>query len=342
MKNLGFISTLENHLRKWLGWCPETPKLVDYQKTKGSSFTLGKPRLIATSVALTASYCLVETAIGFFLLNYIYSTIYNREQQYFYDFIIIIVLFLFLVLLFTVSYFVGKKFDLKNNLVPIVISLYLGSLIFYVPFEIYYGVFAASPLISLRNILGMVSESMEVFLISFAGMAAAYLKRRNIPFYDFRLRIRLHNLRINWKVFSCTVSSLTIAEGFISLTEFFLLKVAGTLLFFNQYSPLVSIARVLVYPIFFVIVLFLIGRNLGIEVFPVMAFSLFIGCFVGLIAGNLISYLTPFGSQNLFNQLKTGEIMEMSYACFSFIYNLIYHFILGLSALAIGSLTKKP
>jgi len=32
MKNLSFVSTLTNRLRKWLGWCPETPKLSDYQK----------------------------------------------------------------------------------------------------------------------------------------------------------------------------------------------------------------------------------------------------------------------------------------------------------------------
>jgi hypothetical protein len=344
MKNLGFVSTLKNHLRKMLGWCPKTPKLEDYQKTTGLSFVLGKPRLIATPVALTASYCLVESAILFFLLNFVIyspnSPDYTREQYYVNGFVTSIVYILLVVLLFTVSYFVGKKFDLKYDLVSIIISLFLGSLIVYVPFEIYYGAFTISPLMSLTSFLGLISGTMEVFLVSFAGMAVAYLKRINVSVYEFRLRIGLHNLRNNWKVLGWVMSSLIIVKGFTFLAEDYLIINVGFELFQNQYLPLLSFVRVLFFPILFVVVLYLIGKNLNIEAFPVIAFSLFIGCFVGLIVSNLILYLGPIGSLN-FSLLETGDIMAISYDCFSFIYNLIYDSILGLSALAIGSLIKK-
>ena len=242
MKNLGFVSTLENHLRKWLGWCPETPKLADYQKTTGLSFALRKPRLIATPVALTASYCLVESAILFFLFKFVIyspdSPNYNREQYYINGFVSSIVYILLVVLLFAVSYFVGKKFDLKYDLVPIIISLFLGSLIVYVPLEIYYGVFAMSASWSLANFFGIISGSMEVFLVSFAGMAVDYLKRRNVSFYEFRLGIGLHNLRNNWKVLGWAMSSLIIVEGFTSLAEDYLIIKFSFELYKKQYEPL--------------------------------------------------------------------------------------------------------
>ena len=345
MKNLRFVSTLENRLRKLLGWCPKPPKLEDYQKTTALSFALGKPRIIATPVALSASYCLVETAILFFLLNFVIysnnSTNYTREQQYINGFVTSIVYILLVVFLFAVSYFVGKKFDLKNDLVSIIISLFLGSLIVYVPLEIYYGAFTISPLMSLTSFLGLISGSMEVFLVSFAGMTVAYLRRINVSFYEFRLRIGLFNLRNNWKVLGWAMSSLIIVKGFTFLAEDYLIIKVGFELFQNQYELLLSIVRVLFFPILFVVVLYLIGRNLNIEAFPVIAFSLFIGCFVGVIVSNLIIYLAPIGSPNLFSLLETGDIMAISYDCFSFVYALIYDFILGLSALAIGSLTKK-
>jgi hypothetical protein len=349
MKNLGFISTMANRLRKRLGWCPKTPKLEDYQKTTGLSFALGKPRLIATPVALTASYCLVESAVLFFFLNFVIyssnSSNYTREQQYINGFVTSIVYILLVVLLFAVSYFVGKKFDLKYDLVSIIISLFLGSLIVYVPLEIYYGALAPAyytfPLMSLVSFFGIISGCMEVFLVSFAGMAVAYLKSRNISFYEFRLRIGLHNLRNNWKVLGWAMSSLIIAEGFTSLAEDYLIIKFSFEFYKNQYEPLLYNVRILIYPILFVVVLYLIGRSLNIEAFPIIAFSLFIGCFVGVIVSNLIIYLAPIGSPNLFSLLETGDIMAISYDCFSFVYALIYDFILGLSALAIGSLTKK-
>jgi len=351
MKNLGFVSTLANHLRKWLGWCSETPKLTDYQKTTALSFALRKPRLIVTPVALTAGYCLVETAIGFLFLNYVYpifnSSPYNPEQYYFYSHVTNIAFFLLdPVLLFAVSYFVGKKFDLKCDLVSIIISLFLGSLIIYVPLEIYLGAFSISLSRSLEYLFSVISGSMEVFLVSFAGMAVAYLKRRDISFYEFRLGIGLHNLRNNWKVLAWTMSSLIIVDGFISFAEFYLINLTGSFeLFQNQYLPLLGIVRVLIYPILFVVVLYVIGRNLDIEVFPIKAFPLFIGCLIGLIVSNFtLSYLDPLKFTDLkwLSQLETVDIIAISYVCLSFVFGLINHFILGFSALIIGSLMKKP
>jgi hypothetical protein len=349
MKNLGFVSTLANRLRKWLGWCPETPKLVDDQKTASSSFALGKPRLIAVPVALTAGYCLVASAIEYVYVNDVMSVLYpspyNQEQYYLYGFVTCILkLLLDIILLFAVSYFVGKKLDLKYDLVSIIISLFLGSLIVYVPFEIYFGAFAMSLSQSLTNLFSMILGSMEVFLVSFAGMVVGYLRKRNISFYEFRLGIGLNNLRINWKILGWTMSSLIIVEGLISLAEdYLMINVADFELFQNQYSPLLSFVRVLIYPILFVVVLYMIGRNLNIEAFPIIAFPLFIGCFVGLLVGNLTPYLDPFRFNELerwVSQLETGGIATI-YVCFSFAFSLIYHFILGLSALAVGSLTKK-
>jgi hypothetical protein len=350
MKNRGFVATLENYLRKWLGWCLKTPKLTDNQKTMGSSFALGKPRLIATPMALSIGYCLFYLATAFFFLNYIYPVLYyppyGTEQYYVYGFVTgTVFLLLHPVLLFTVSYFVEKKLDLEYDLASIIISLFLGSLIVYFPLETYLGAFSISPSQSLVNLFSMISESMEVFLVSFAGMAVAYLRKRNVSFYDFRLGIKLHNLRTNWKVLGWTMSSLIVVEGFISIAEWYLMNVAGSFeLFQNQYLSLLGIVRVLIYPILFVVVLYLIGRNLEIEAFPIIAFSLLIGCFVGLIVGHLTSYLDSLGFadlERLLSQLENGDIMAISYDCFGFIYSLIYHFILGLSALAIGSLTKK-
>lgn len=55
--------------------------------------------------------------------------------------------------------------------------------------------------------------------------------------------------------------------------------------------PLLSVIATLIYPILFVAVLYLIGRNLDLKgALPTILLSLFIGCLVALIISNLIYY----------------------------------------------------
>jgi len=135
--------------------------------------------------------------------------------------------------------------------------------------------------------------------------------------------------------------ALIIAQGIISSVSSYMTRYYMTHFSFDEYliySQLFSVIATLIYPILFVAVLYLIGRNLDLKLdIAVISLSLLIGCLVGLIISSLIYYSLAFPIP----RHPLSLITIIIYSCLGLAIDVIIKFFVGFGALTIGFLTAK-
>jgi hypothetical protein len=96
--------------------------------------------------------------------------------------------------LFVSSYFIGKSINLKSHLIPVIISLLLGSIIsnFVFPLSLLsllsFLTSARSLPMAFNTILGLFSEGLVYFFVSFTAMVIAYLRNKRERNGDYFIR----------------------------------------------------------------------------------------------------------------------------------------------------------
>jgi hypothetical protein len=142
-------------------------------------------RETALTLVFSLVYYLLEFPIWQYALQFLWGQAASLEQMGFYYFILSLLQFLVSpVMLFVVSYFIGKRVALNVELSSIVISLFLGSMI--VPFVwfgymylsglIPVGIYMSPLIATFSDLLGEFSWGLQTFFISFAGMTIGVIR----------------------------------------------------------------------------------------------------------------------------------------------------------------------
>lgn len=130
--------------------------------------------------AVPLAFYLVQTVLLDYLLRGHFFLIYLDQGPFYFQLIQYLAI---PALLFLLSYFMGKNIQLKDDLLVVINSLFMGSLVGSV-FSFGYGFLASAkvtdifnPYTYALNLSFYVFRGLQIFFTSFTALAIAYLRR---------------------------------------------------------------------------------------------------------------------------------------------------------------------
>jgi hypothetical protein len=219
------------------------------------------------TLAFSLIYYLIQHPIEQFALEYAIGQVGSVDVWYFYRVVLELLKFLLSpVLLFVVSYFVGKRIWLRSKISLVILLPFLGSLVGPV---VWYGHYylLEGKVIDYIFMLSVIYEGMEIFVVSFTAMTIAHLKRERIAHGTEEtelLRLKLtHFATVTFIFFAVLCFSIFL----LSLAQSVLLSFGKSFQVFLVHPPLLFWVSYLVS--------YLVGKNIKLRSrFPSVIISL--------------------------------------------------------------------